>query len=808
MSTEGPLSAGRGLAVIRDLAVAIAAAHSAGVAHRGLSPSVVHVDLGVEDLRGVVARVGGWDRAGPVDRRTGRTRLTTTGDGTGFVSPELLGGEEVNWQLVDLWCLGRLAGWIWERLVDDDAGTMPDRLAGLVDVLGSPDPDDRENASALELSEVASSSLEDLLEPVGVPVDPRPEVELTVGGRVGDRYAVLEVLGTGATGTVVAVDDLLARKRFAVKVFVEGLDHGVATNEFGQLLDVKHQNAVRVFDLFVVGDRICLKMELLSGRTLRAHLDEHGAVAQAELMGWADGLLDALEALHGPPDLPGILHRDLKPSNLIVDEVRGLVIIDFGLASAGENAVVGGSGRYRPALAPAEALDPTVDLFAVAVIVHEAMVGVHPFGDEPTCKGQPTIDGSITGHLREALARAMDPDRDRRFPAAAEFRAALRGPESVEDDPPDPEPAVPDPVPDPAPTSEPLPGSPLGPKITLEVLPGTEDRVEAQTMAGEADQPAVITSAVLRAGPDIRLDVEFCEADNGERWIRAVDAHSSPACVHRLVHGLRSGVLMVPDLDDPVFMELRQARIVDDPDWPRLRKVPFEDLDSGAGTDLTALLLRLGAEGVGTRGEVWGDTGRRKTFPCVQFDPGNLTVAFAAYGLTRLAPLVEGPDGSEPPPAADDPGSGPATDPGVPEPSGPPPETGGSLVWPSLDTRMSEGKGGLGDRYLPDNGYWVCHELQPWRIPRMPFSKVRTALFGKDGARAICAGEGRVWARTSKWGAVRLVVVRVGDVGLLTDGVEVALLPWDRVPPKDAEAAVRGFRNATERRPLDESAFE
>ena len=118
MSTEGPLSAGRGLAVIRDLAVAIAAAHSAGVAHRGLSPSVVHVDLGVEDLRGVVARVGGWDRAGPVDRRTGRTRLTTTGDGTGFVSPELLGGEEVNWQLVDLWCLGRLAGWIWERLVE------------------------------------------------------------------------------------------------------------------------------------------------------------------------------------------------------------------------------------------------------------------------------------------------------------------------------------------------------------------------------------------------------------------------------------------------------------------------------------------------------------------------------------------------------------------------------------------------------------------------------------------------------------------------------------------------------------------
>ncbi len=61
---------------------------------------------------------------------------------------------------------------------------------------------------------------------------------------------------------------------------------------------------------------------------------------------------------------------------------------------------------------------------------------------------------------------------------------------------------------------------------------------------------------------------------------------------------------------------------------------------------------------------------------------------------------------------------------------------------------------------------------------------------------------------TAKWGVARLVVVRVGDVALLTDGSEVALLPWERVPPKDAEAAIRGFENATARRPLEESAFD
>jgi tRNA A-37 threonylcarbamoyl transferase component Bud32 len=693
--------------------------------------------------------------------------------------------------MVDLWCLGKLARWVWQ-ILDNEVGLMPVRLAKVVDTLTALDPDDREDSSALELAEVASSELEGHLAPVEEPADPRPMVDLVPGGRVGERYFVVEVLGSGATGTVVAVEDLLAKKRFAVKVFVKGLDHEVATNEFGQLLEVRHRNVVRVFDLFVVEDWICLKMELLHGRTLRKHLDESGPVDPSEVLGWVDALLDALETLHGTPERPGILHRDLKPSNLIV-EARGLVVVDFGLASSGENVTVGGSGRYRPALAPADALDPSVDLFAVAVIIHEAMTGIHPFGGSTTCEGSSVIDGSITGHLRDALEQAMDPDRDRRFPTAAEFRRALRGSGSVEEGGSE---SVPDVGPDPkAPERDIklIAGSPLGPKITLEVLPGTEERVEAQTLDGEADQPALITSAVLRSGQDIRLDVEFCEADNGERWIRAVDAHSSPACIHRLVHGLRPGIRLAPDLDDSVFMELRQARIVDDPDWPRLRKVSLADLDEGAATVVSALLLDLGAEAVDTRETVWGDSDKRRTDLCVLFDPENLVVAFAAYGLTRLAPLVEvSPELDDRMP---------------PKPIDPPPTTAGPS-WPSLDTRMSEGRGGMGDRYLPSHGYWVCHERNPWRIPRMPFATLRTALFGKNGALAICVGEGRVADRIAKWGAARLVVVRVGDVALLTDGGEVVLIPWERVPPKDAAAAIRGFENGTERRPLDESAFD
>jgi len=175
------------------------------------------------------------------------------------------------------------------------------------------------------------------------------------------------------------------------------------------------------------------------------------------------------------------------------------------------------------------------------------------------------------------------------------------------------------------------------------------------------------------------------------------------------------------------------------------------------------------------------------------FDAENVVVAMAAYALTRLAPIVN---------VVRDRG-----EPVRPSPEKVDPLPADPVVWPSLDARLSEGRGGFGDRYLERHGYWVCHTGKGWRRPRAPFATLRGALFAKDGARAICAGEGRVDQRTATWGPARLVVVRIDDAAILTDGTEVAVIPWKRVPPKDMDAAIRGFEGATERRPLDESSF-
>ncbi|HIF21058.1 MAG TPA: hypothetical protein EYQ27_03940 [Gemmatimonadetes bacterium] len=788
---EACLSERELLAVVRDVAVAIRAVHGAGMAHRHLVPEVVHVDLNIEDLNGVVARVGDWDRAGTEESVPGTVHSTMVGGDSGFVAPELIGGEVESWQAVDLWTLGTTTQWLWAKLGSPDVGPLPSRLKAVVDILIEPDPTDREASSALEMAQVATDLLAVQLDSDGdsgpTPVPDPESVVLTKGGRIGDRYIVIDVLGVGATSTVASVEDLLAGKRFAVKVLGDGMIVEQAVVEFRLLLEVAHNNVVRVLDVFQVGGRTCLKMELLTGPTLRRRLDDDGPVDEDTLHQWLGRLLDALDALHGA----GLVHRDLKPENVVIEpRDRGPVLVDFGLASDGVEMIAGGTARYRPAFAGADAATPALDLFALAVIVHEMATGIHPYGDASTCQGDPTIVTSIPEPLRGVLATAMAADPVSRFASVAEFRAALRGHDAAGPGPVQP--------PDPRPAKD--PGISIGPKVTLEVLRGQEVRREAQTPGGDSDVEATITAAVLRSGPDVRLDIEWCDAVNGERWVRAVDAHSSPACVHRLIHGLRPGVHPISGRDGVVYMELRQARIVDDPDWPRVRKVPIEDLDEGAGTDLTELLVRFGAEAVATREDAWGDTGRRRAQLCVVFGPSDPMVAFVAYALTRLAPLVEWDDRF---PIVMDPIF---STPGVVAAAST--SLADGQVWPALDMQMSEGAGGLGDRYLPKHGYWACQEFNPWRAPRFPFGTVGGALFGSDGAATLLAGKGRVTKRTRKWGKVHMVAVQLDDVGLLVGRDEVVLVRWADVPVADPEGLVELHRRATIRRPLDRSAFD
>jgi len=115
-------------------------------------------------------------------------------------------------------------------------------------------------------------------------------------------------------------------------------------------------------------------------------------------------------------------------------------------------------------------------------------------------------------------------------------------------------------------------------------------------------------------------------------------SHDSPLAMHRLTHGLRLGV-HGHGIDDS-FVELRQARFKDpDSSWSTVKKVPAKELDEKAGFSIEDALAELGGA-FGTREELIGDTGRRRTDLCTVFPDSEITIPIFAYVATRVLPLL------------------------------------------------------------------------------------------------------------------------------------------------------------------------
>jgi len=215
---------------------------------------------------------------------------------------------------------------------------------------------------------------------------------------------------------------------------------------------VNHPNVVHVFDVGYVDGALFLVMEYVDGVDMkrfvrRAQLGGQ-PLAVHEALGVALEVLSALEAAHRG-DLTGgapIIHRDISPENLLVTRGGPVKVLDFGLAkwwpderavSAMEGPLIFGKVRYMP---PEQLrggmIDGRADLFALSVVLYEALTGTLPFGrgsanqmlsrilaGPPVAVSElrPDVPASVDALLRRGLAiEAKD-----RWPDAAAMRAAI-----------------------------------------------------------------------------------------------------------------------------------------------------------------------------------------------------------------------------------------------------------------------------------------------------------------------------------------------------------------------------------------------
>jgi tetratricopeptide (TPR) repeat protein len=256
------------------------------------------------------------------------------------------------------------------------------------------------------------------------------EVEGTLApGTMVERYVVLDRLGTGAMGVVVAAYDPRLDRKIALKLLLPGVDPGAGAQarllaEAQALARLSHPNVVTVHDAGTWSGRVFVAMELVPGRSLRVWQRERPR-------SWRDVITmfaragRGLQAAHAA----GIVHRDFKPDNVLVDDDGRARVMDFGLAHGIGKTTADASAGTPAYMAPeqfaGESTDARADQFAFCVALHEALWSMRPFaGDtfaalalqvEQGMVREPPRDG-VPMRVRRAIRRGLARRRDDRWP--------------------------------------------------------------------------------------------------------------------------------------------------------------------------------------------------------------------------------------------------------------------------------------------------------------------------------------------------------------------------------------------------------
>jgi serine/threonine protein kinase len=269
------------------------------------------------------------------------------------------------------------------------------------------------------------------------------------------RYQIVRKLAGGGMGRVFLAYDPILNRQVGLKLIDAGGDRDsldvIAAERRGATLQdqlAKREASGRVAQIFDVGERegyFYIAMEYIEGEDL-SELVSRGPLPPDRAVGIALDILDVLIKAHSfqtvIEDRPhrGIIHGDIKPRNIRITTGGHVKVLDFGIAKAVSMTrsitfnQFGSIPYSSPERLQTGDMDARSDVWAVAIVLFEMLTGKSYFEAEASSKLewmirnykalQPAM-ATIHPGLKEVLARALDPDINRRFASAATFEAAL-----------------------------------------------------------------------------------------------------------------------------------------------------------------------------------------------------------------------------------------------------------------------------------------------------------------------------------------------------------------------------------------------
>jgi predicted Ser/Thr protein kinase len=299
-------------------------------------------------------------------------------------------------------------------------------------------------AETTQLIDPAEASLVTSGDPVPVDDAARQALLDLARRELSEEYDVEKEIGRGGMAVVYKAKERELRRSVALKVLPPGLALGASVverfkREAQMAASLDHPNIIPIYRVGQTASMLYLAMRYVEGRSLDSVIAQQGALTVPAVVSVLRSATAALAYAHEH----GIVHRDIKGANILIDTSGRVIVTDFGVARAIENAsmtttgsVIGTPYFMSPEACAGKVAGPQSDQYSLGVVVFQMLTGAVPFHADTLAAIMnhhmitpvPDITGvrkDVPGPLVAVLKRMLTKDPAQRYGTTRELLVAV-----------------------------------------------------------------------------------------------------------------------------------------------------------------------------------------------------------------------------------------------------------------------------------------------------------------------------------------------------------------------------------------------